>query len=169
VIKFSQDEAQRARQSRERQRLATEKELRRKTRIREAKEAQRFSNPLSGTPGKAKKLRRGSSGESMEYWKRRALVAESALRSIGQAPAAGPSFYESREWRTLRYKALKLHGRKCQLCGATDNLHVDHIKPRSRYPQFELVLENLQILCVNCNVGKGAWDDTDWRKSIPGD
>ena len=27
------------------------------------------------------------------------------------------------------------------------------------------VLDNLQILCSDCNAGKGNWDQTDWRKA----
>lgn len=108
------------------------------------------------------------------YWKKRAKRAEAAMRRIAGAPkpAAGPTFYESKEWRVLRYKALALHGRKCQLCGADERLHVDHIKPRSKYPELELRLDNLQVLCEDCNIGKGAWDQSDWRKgalkNIPG-
>ncbi|MBT8349562.1 MAG: HNH endonuclease [Sulfurovum sp.] len=47
-------------------------------------------------------------------------------------------------------------GAKCNLCGATPNdgakLHVDHIIPWAK--GGETVLENLQILCEKCNVGK---------------
>ena len=39
-------------------------------------------------------------------------------------------------------------------------LHVDHIKPRSKFPELELSLDNTQVLCADCNLGKGAWDDT---------
>lgn len=83
-------------------------------------------------------------------------------------------FFASDEWRKLRYLALKLHGAACQCCGATRQsgaiLHVDHIKPRSKYPELELEVDNLQILCVDCNRGKGAWDETDWRgASAPGE
>ena len=110
---------------------------------------------------------------SGDYWKQRAIVAEAALRRIGGKPAEGPTFYESSAWQTLRYKALKLHGAKCQLCGAQGKLHVDHIKPRSKFPELELRLDNLQVLCQDCNLGKGAWDSSDWRKgtlkSIPGE
>jgi 5-methylcytosine-specific restriction endonuclease McrA len=113
--------------------------------------------------------------QSASYWQRRAETAEKALRMIAGAPkpASGPTFYESQEWRVLRYKALKLHGAKCQLCGCSDGqMQVDHIKPRSKYPELELRLDNLQVLCRDCNLGKGAWDESDWRKgalkSIPG-
>lgn len=77
------------------------------------------------------------------------------------------SFYATDEWRRLRYRALIRYGNACQCCGTGPRLgralHVDHIKPRSKYPQLELELRNLQILCEGCNLGKGAWDETDWR------
>jgi len=75
-------------------------------------------------------------------------------------------FFESREWRELRYKALLQHGKQCQCCGATPPtvvLHVDHVKPRYKFPDLELSLSNLQVLCEACNLGKGAWDETDHR------
>jgi 5-methylcytosine-specific restriction endonuclease McrA len=43
-------------------------------------------------------------------------------------------------------------------------LNVDHIKPRRRFPELSLDPDNLQVLCGNCNTGKGSWDTTDWRK-----
>lgn len=77
-------------------------------------------------------------------------------------------FYDTDAWRMVRYKALKLHGGRCQLCGqlpsGVNYLHVDHIKPRSKYPKLELELSNLQVLCATCNLGKRAWDESDWRK-----
>lgn len=40
-------------------------------------------------------------------------------------------------------------------------LHVDHIKPRSHGGKDEL--ENLQTLCLKCNIGKSNKDSTDLR------
>lgn len=78
-------------------------------------------------------------------------------------------FYESREWRELRYSALLRNDGKCELCGAGKHdgirLHVDHIKPRSLFPDLALSASNLQVLCEDCNLGKSNKDDTDWRKS----
>lgn len=78
-------------------------------------------------------------------------------------------FYESREWRELRYKALVMYGPICQCCGATRGpgvvLHVDHVKPRSKFPALQLELANLQILCADCNIGKSNKDQTDWRSA----
>ena len=77
------------------------------------------------------------------------------------------SFYKSPEWLSLRYKVLKQYGSKCQCCGIDSSrgavLHVDHIKPRSKYPHLQLEISNLQILCESCNLGKSNKDETDWR------
>lgn len=78
------------------------------------------------------------------------------------------AFYKSPEWRQLRYKALVKNGRKCLACGAHGDgivLHVDHIKPRSKYRELELDINNLQVLCEDCNIGKSNVDETDWRIS----
>lgn len=67
----------------------------------------------------------------------------------------------------LRYDALVRHGGRCQACGrsAKDGveLQVDHVKPKSKFPELEFDIENLQVLCVNCNIGKRNRDETDWR------
>jgi len=76
------------------------------------------------------------------------------------------NFLKSWEWNELRYKALKLHGRKCQCCGAQPPeivLHVDHIKPRSKFPELALDLDNLQVLCEWCNKGKSNKHEDDFR------
>lgn len=75
-------------------------------------------------------------------------------------------FYNSPQWRELRYKAFKKYGRKCACCGATakdTRLHADHIKPRSNYPELQLELSNLQILCEDCNLGKSNTDEISWE------
>lgn len=75
-------------------------------------------------------------------------------------------FYDSREWRELRYSAIKKYGRKCMACLSTEKtIHVDHIKPRSKFPDLALELSNLQILCADCNLGKSNKDATDWRSA----
>lgn len=60
---------------------------------------------------------------------------------------------------SLRYKVLSRDKFKCVKCGispATDHfcrLHVDHKLPFSQ--GGKTILENLQTLCENCNLGKG--------------
>jgi hypothetical protein len=59
-------------------------------------------------------------------------------------------------WR-LRALVLMRDQARCRLCGASPadgaKLHVDHVKPWSR--GGDTTLDNLQILCDRCNVGKG--------------
>jgi len=56
----------------------------------------------------------------------------------------------------LRYKVLTRDKSTCQCCGAKAcdgvQLHVDHIKPVSKGGTN--ILENLQTLCRDCNLGK---------------
>ncbi len=74
------------------------------------------------------------------------------------------AFYESKEWRKLRYDTLIKFGRKCMVCFRTNiEMHVDHIKPISKFPEFALDIQNLQVLCMDCNLGKGNSDSIDWR------
>ena len=80
------------------------------------------------------------------------------------------NFLASREWAQVRYEALQASDGKCQCCGRSKHdgiiLHVDHIHPRSKRPDLALTLSNLQVLCAQCNRGKGAWDETDWRDTL---
>ncbi len=84
---------------------------------------------------------------------------------IGNLPAR--LFYNSREWKQVRYFALEKYGNSCQCCGATPRkgiqIHVDHIKPRSLFPDLSLDVNNLQILCEPCNIGKSNVYQKDWR------
>jgi hypothetical protein len=80
---------------------------------------------------------------------------------------AASHFLQTYEWRKVRMLALKKYGARCQCCGASPSdgavMNVDHIKPRKLFPELALELDNLQILCHDCNHGKGNWDMTDWR------
>ena len=76
-------------------------------------------------------------------------------------------FLKSREWLNLRYRVLRKQGGFCRLCGHRGShnnpIQVDHIKSRWTFPHLALVESNLQVLCRDCNLGKGAYDATDWR------
>ena len=77
-------------------------------------------------------------------------------------------FYLSQKWRGLRNETLKVYGRKCMKCGTTEGrIHVDHIKPKSKYPELCFEFDNLQILCEDCNNTKGNVDETDYRPARP--
>jgi hypothetical protein len=88
------------------------------------------------------------------------------FNTSAKLPAASPSrkdkqlFYQSREWQSLRYDVLRASGAICSLCGASPNnkpgvvIHVDHIKPISKYWHLRKDRDNLQVLCGECNQGK---------------
>lgn len=77
-------------------------------------------------------------------------------------------FFSSREWLELRYEVLRKHGKECMLCGAKNKtIHVDHIKPRSKFPHLAMDINNLQVLCCDCNLGKGNKHQDDWRPKEP--
>jgi hypothetical protein len=67
-------------------------------------------------------------------------------------------------WR-LRFLVLRRDNFKCVSCGkspATNintELHVDHIIPWDKFG--ETVIENLQTLCIECNIGKS---NLDWKE-----
>ena len=87
-------------------------------------------------------------------------------------PHALDAFLQTYEWRRVRMEALKKFGARCQCCGASPEtgavMNVDHIKPRRLFPELALDVRNLQVLCNECNHGKGNWDMTDWRKEAQG-
>lgn len=84
-------------------------------------------------------------------------------------------FYKSWEWRSARVKVLQRFSASCQLCGASSKhldmtgepvrVVVDHIYPLHTHWDMRLDASNLQVLCDECNQGKGAWNTSDFRYS----
>ena len=71
-------------------------------------------------------------------------------------------FYQSWEWKRVRYEVIRERGSKCEVCGATSKetrIVVDHIKPLRIYPELALLKSNLQVLCDDCNKGKSNFED----------
>lgn len=95
-------------------------------------------------------------------------IGEKKSVFVSGVNVSSDEFLSAYEWRKLRMQALKLHGRRCMCCGASPEtgavMNVDHIKPRKLFPSLALDINNLQVLCHECNHGKGNWDQTDWRK-----
>jgi 5-methylcytosine-specific restriction endonuclease McrA len=71
-------------------------------------------------------------------------------------------------WR-LRALVLMRDGARCRMCGAGPAngvvLHVDHIVPWSKGGRT--ILENLQVLCAMCKVGKSNVDPRDASQETP--
>lgn len=98
----------------------------------------------------------------------RPVIPPRAKRPKKRTFVVTDEFLLSYEWRKLRMVVITKRGPICECCGASPKTHgtrinVDHIKPRKLFPELALVESNLQILCEECNHGKGNWDQTDWR------
>jgi HNH endonuclease len=96
------------------------------------------------------------------------VLSDAWVTLVRQPDPMSPDFLLSKAWKRARYKALRVHGGKCQACGASAatgaRITVDHIRPRRLFPQLALEQGNLQVLCSDCNEGKGNHDMTDWRQ-----
>jgi len=88
-------------------------------------------------------------------------------QTVDGVDVTSDAFLSTFQWRKVRMEALKKYGPRCMCCGATPAtgavMNVDHIKPRKKWPSLALDVNNLQVLCHECNHGKGNWDQTDWR------
>ncbi len=152
-----------------------------KQRNKERRKSRRYERKLQSLPANASASERLRIQRLLASCNRRIVKLECSLPAnlsnnvIRLIPRLGPphpdyrkdeGFYQSDSWRKLRYLALK-NCKGCECCGAKASdgvrIHVDHIKPRYKHPHLSLELSNLQCLCEDCNLGKGAWDDTDWR------
>jgi 5-methylcytosine-specific restriction endonuclease McrA len=87
--------------------------------------------------------------------------AEERQRDIDERNA----FYSSSEWKLLRAGIIEAQGDTCADCGRriTDvrDITVDHKHPRSKHPELALTLDNLRVVCRQCNSRKGA---SDWEE-----
>jgi len=75
--------------------------------------------------------------------------------------------YYLKEFRKLRLQVFLRDGEICACCGARPkegiSLTVDHIKPVSKFPELSMDINNLQVLCWDCNQKKSNKHFTDYR------
>lgn len=123
---------------------------------------QKRQHPAVESRSAKKKSRKAASKE-----RKKARHSIPAIVKIAGVDITSKEFLETYEWRKLRMQALKKYGTRCMCCGASPAtgavMNVDHIKPRKLFPSLAMDINNLQVLCHECNHGKGNWDQTDWR------
>lgn len=121
-----------------------------------------MKSPLSEYSWRAYRDRFGSFTRSLEEFvkhanKRRVHKLKSPLLPVN--PAVVKNRTNRQISYRLRHKILERDGYKCVKCGNSPaygggvHLQIDHIRPYSK--GGETILENLQTLCKECNLGKG--------------
>ena len=71
-----------------------------------------------------------------------------------------PNYKHGNDWKTLRNIILERDDYTCQECRwcEPDIMQVDHIQPKSIYPELQYELNNLECLCPNCHARKTIKD-----------
>ena len=104
----------------------------------------------------------------MNRYKRRVLdfYKDKSNNEVANLIKTDSDFMRSEEWFVLKAKTIAKYGCTCMKCKKTIQswmqINVDHVKPRKYYPSLQNDINNLQILCSNCNKEKGN-KDNDYR------
>jgi hypothetical protein len=98
------------------------------------------------------------------YINKKTPIFEIVKPSSKKLKKTNQDFYISNEWLSLKIKVFKKYGRMCMKCKSVKGeMHIDHIKPRSKYKDLELDFNNLQVLCKQCNMIKSNLNCNDYR------
>lgn len=74
------------------------------------------------------------------------------------------AFRQSAEWQRQRRRVLHRDKYSCQLCGASDSRHVDHIIPQYYTGREQVTDEELQTLCEKCHAAKSSFEGVQAKK-----
>ena len=76
----------------------------------------------------------------------------------------------SSEYNQWKIEVKSRDGNACCRCGFENNLHVHHIKPFKKYPEFATELDNGLTLCGNCHsLLRSEEESIDLRKFLDDD
>jgi|SRR5215207_2871468 len=133
-----------------------------------------MSKPSKRNKGLRRYLKKAEKAKRRQEMERLGLYSQPRAIRAAAPPEVKPKrsdrlkeFYRSLEWKRLSYETRKARGQRCECCGATPDhgarIVCDHIKPIRHHWALRLDAGNVQVLCDDCNRGKGHWDETDWR------
>jgi 5-methylcytosine-specific restriction endonuclease McrA len=74
--------------------------------------------------------------------------------------------YGSRQWKRTVLAVKRRDGWRCQHCGATERLVVDHRTPHDRYPGSFFDVTNLWTLCSADNNSKRDLTVDEWKAAL---
>jgi 5-methylcytosine-specific restriction endonuclease McrA len=63
---------------------------------------------------------------------------------------------EGKAWKRQQHRLQKGCCMDCQRKVQLKGAHIDHIKPIKHHPTLAIDINNLQILCADCNLNKGS-------------
>ena len=74
------------------------------------------------------------------------------------------NIYQSTRWADIKRTVYYLYEFRCMKCGTKEKeMHVDHICPVSKYPAMKWSINNMQLLCRDCNMEKSNLNEIDYR------
>ena len=85
------------------------------------------------------------------------IIVEPAIEKPKKKKKKNPLLCQ--EWKDLRKVIINRDGNKCKYCGKIaegSDLNIDHIKPKSLFPELIFDPDNLQVLCRKCNFKKNT-------------
>lgn len=90
----------------------------------------------------------------------KAAILDAEVKAAAMVPVVNPAVrpprarhYSPAEWAEARRDTFATHGRVCWRC-AGYAAQVDHVKPKSLFPELALVRSNLRPICWPCNRAK---------------
>lgn len=93
------------------------------------------------------------------------LVSNGLLVSDGSQVVIAFAYGHPRQyvskWESIRSRVFARDGYACTYCGSAENLHCDHIVPKSRGGADDE--SNLTTACAHCNLSKGDRTPDEWR------
>lgn len=161
AIKKNQDEEKKIQEAEERKRqmsLKAKEKLKKRKEKRAKEKTYKKGDPVQKHPFYKSLLIENQ--KLRQILKVRGIDINKAMRSTKY-----DAFYQSTRWRDIRYNALVKNRsensgvNRCSNCGVSGKgimFQVDHIKPRYSHPSLEYDPKNLQVLCADCNIGKGS-------------
>lgn len=119
----------------------------------------------------------GSFKKGQTPWNKGKRWSDEVKKKISDSKLLNPltgskngNYKHGNEWKCLRKKIFERDDYTCQICGYKEEeiMVVDHILPKSIFPELEFDLLNLQTLCPNCHARKTISDKKKIAESKKG-
>lgn len=121
-----------------------------KKKIRQSNLGHKISEETRKKMGEAKKGKRGNNTGNRHSEETKKRISQNLY---GKYRGDKNPSWKGGKWRWIKKQALLRDDYTCQICGLREPeiMEVDHIKPKSIYPNFKNDLNNLITLCPNCH------------------